>query len=648
MGEPMPQGGDSPRRLRARGAVAGVLAIPLVAYAGTNALVSNLFSLLVAPVAVLIFLVAINAALRAFVPKAALSQADLIVAFAIASVAGSVSSEWAYITQPPIHSLAYQAKTDPLVRDRMLPNAPGWLVVKDPAAVRDIANGGLGLGYVVSKLQLYLPKYLGWGLVMGLMLSAYLCLNSLMRGAWCRNERLTFPLIQLPVAMSEGGGSGGMWRSRPMWIAFAIMFAIDILNGLNYLYPNLPAIPVKEYLRIEQFFPDPPLSNMGFMPISLYPFLAAIGLLMPSDLLVSLILFFLLRKATHVALAANGFPQHTFSGTAISPGPPFFDEQTWGAVLAIFLGALWYSRGYLRKVVTDIRTGAASDDGGIRHRWTFAGLVVSIAGLVVIGASGGLPVPWLILYLCLLLAFGAVVARLRAQLGPPTHEFAYFSATSFLGRFFGTSWLTDQQATTLSTVFFPFNRIARTHPMPYQLEAIKMTRDEKVAQRPIFWLILGSSIGAFVLAFFFLHVMAYRTGNPNAWPEHPMMMRTMIEERHGPDPIGMLMTGVGFGVVAVLDFIRFRIPGFPIHPAGYVLSMNFGVDYYWFGLLIALVVKTLVTRYGGHPGYARLRNIAFGILLGEYLAEAIWMTVALVTHQSTYTISFSERGFGAM
>jgi hypothetical protein len=106
------------------------------------------------------------------------------------------------------------------------------------------------------------------------------------------------------------------------------------------------------------------------------------------------------------------------------------------------------------------------------------------------------------------------------------------------------------------------------------------------------------------------------------------------------------MTIFGFVVVMVLDALRFRFPGFPLHPAGYWLSMNFGVDYYWFGLLIALLVKNFVQRYYGLSGYDRLRAVALGILLGEYSAETIWMVMALVTKQSTYTISFNDRSLG--
>jgi hypothetical protein len=127
------------------------------------------------------------------------------------------------------------------------------------------------------------------------------------------------------------------------------------------------------------------------------------------------------------------------------------------------------------------------------------------------------------------------------------------------------------------------------------------------------------------------------------WTDAAGYLENILRDRKGPDVLGISMTMFGFAMVMALDAIRFKIPTFPLHPAGYVLSMNFGVDYYWFGLLIALFVKNFVQRYYGLRGYDKLRMVALGILLGEYAAETIWMGMALITKQSTYTISFNDR-----
>lgn len=635
-----------PRSVRARAFLLGILLCIPVAWLCVIAPQSAFFSLPVAPISVLLGLVILNVPLRVWVPKWAFSQSDMLIIFAITSVCAAISGEWGRVGQPHTYMFALKGETDPTTRNFFLKYLPDTAVIKDPNVLRDLLSGGHDLGYVWSKLDLYLPKWLFWGGLTCSLMFGMLCINSLMRGTWTEKERLAFPLIQLPMAMAEKGGSGGMWRSRAMWIAFAIMFSIDILNGLNYLYPNLPSIPVKEYVDVQTLFKQPPLSNMGQFSIALYPFMAAIGIFMSSDLIFSVIVFFLLRKATHIMLASYGIPQDTFSGSAVMPGAPYFDEQSWGGLFALFLTTLWVSRAYLKEVWREIVHGGKSADAGVSHRFAFLGLIFSLAVGIGYGAYGGVPVWYMVPYIVAFFIFAIVLTRLRAQIGPPTHEFAYFGPASLMNRFAGTNAMSDAQATWLSTAFLFINRISRTLPMPYMLEAMKMGRVHNLRQKPIFWSIAVTIVVGFFLTYFFLQGTAYRTGQPGS-SDAASYLNAMTTARHGPDLLGIGMTVLGFAIVIGLDAIRLRVPGFPLHPAGYVLAINFGVDYYWFGLLIALLVKNFVQRYYGLRGYDKLRSIALGILLGEYAAETIWMIMAAITKQSTYTISFNDRGLGA-
>lgn len=630
--------------VRLRAILTGCLLSVPVCYVAPNQIYSVIFSLMVPPVSALFFMVALNFFLRKISPRIAYNQTDLLIIFAITAVAGACAAEWVYVSNMAIWSYPLR-QTDGTVRDILTKHMPDWLVYKDLKLVEDFSGGGHGLGYAFSKIPLFFPKWIAWGSLFFSICFATLCINSLMRGAWCQRERLAFPLIQLPVAMAENGGNGPIWRSRHMWIAFGIMFAIDMMNGFNYLYPNVPSIPMKTIFDIRALFKEPPLSNIGDFRISIYPYMAVIGLFMPSDLLFSFVVFFLLRKASHVILASYGIPQDTFSGTGLTPGPPYFDEQTWGAVFAMFLGAIWVSKNYLKEVWRDVRSRAKPEDGGVSHLWAFIGLVLSFGFCVAFGMAGGLPLWYMVPYVAAFLMFSIVLTRIRAQLGPPTHEFAFFGPTALMNRFVGTRWITDAQAAYVGQVFMYMNRIYRTHPMPFQLEAMKMGQINGTRQKPIFVAIALAVILGFFLGSFFTTAYAYRTGNLG-WSGVESYVQNMIRDRHGPDIIGITMTIFGFSMVMMLDAIRFRFPAFPLHPAGYVLSMNFGVDYYWFGLLIVLFVKNFVQRYYGLRGYDKLRAVGLGILMAEYLAETIWMTMAMVTQQSTYTISINDRSLG--
>ena len=636
-----PRSEQETRGFRPLAVVLGFLLCIPVTYAVSGQIVSAIFSLMVAPISAILILLVCNVPLRLMLPKWALTQKDFVVIYAIVSIAAAIAGEWSEVSFGVMSGIPLRP-TEPMYRDYLAKYIPDWLAAKDLSQVGDIRGGGKDWHYVLTKLPIFAPMFLGWGFMIISLCLAMLFINQLMRGAWCERERLTFPLIQLPVSLAEGGGSGGMWRSKHMWIAFAVMFGIDMLNGFNYLYPNLPAIPVKDLFYIDRAFKEPPWSNVGDFRISIFPYMAAIGLFIPSDLVLSVVIFYLLRKASHVMLAAQGIPQSTFSGTAISPGPPYFDEQTWGGIIALFLGSLWVSRDYLKEVWNDIKTGRRAEDGGIKHRWAFIGLIVTFVLLCAWGMMGGLPAWYMAPYVALFLIFSFVVTRLRAQLGPPTHEFAFFGPNSIMHRFLGTKWLTDQQATWAAAGFMSMNRLFRNHPMPYQLEAMKMGQIERLNQKKMFWAVGISTVIGVFLAFWFYLVLFYRNGSVG-WTDGATYLQNILNDRKGTDVLGIAMTMLGFAMVMGLDAIRFKFPGFPLHPAGYVLSMNYGVDYYWFGLLIALFVKNFVQRYYGLRGYDKLRMVALGILLGEYAAETIWMGMALITKQSTYTISFNDR-----
>jgi hypothetical protein len=76
---------------------------------------------------------------------------------------------------------------------------------------------------------------------------------------------------------------------------------------------------------------------------------------------------------------------------------------------------------------------------------------------------------------------------------------------------------------------------------------------------------------------------------------------------------------------------------------GYALCMNFGVDYYWFGLLLAWAVKSFVQRAAGLKGYHRLHQAALGVILGEIAVGAFWSVITMATRMATYTVSINGR-----
>src|SRR5438094_718624 len=93
-----------------------------------------------------------------------------------------------------------------------------------------------------------------------LLMLLTLGVNALLRRQWVDNEKLTFPLVQLPLAMIEAPEPGrrvnAFYRSPSMWAGFALVSLIHTTNGLHTYYASFPELPLRIDMR--PAFPDRP------------------------------------------------------------------------------------------------------------------------------------------------------------------------------------------------------------------------------------------------------------------------------------------------------------------------------------------------------------------------------------------------------
>ncbi|HLK55437.1 MAG TPA: DUF6785 family protein [Chthonomonadaceae bacterium] len=641
---PQPQAGRG-GWLSVRVMLLALLFAPLTAYWCAVLTLDTIFSLMVPPVVLTLIVAFCNLIVRRIAPRLALKESELILFFAMQTVMAAICAEWMTVINPYIHSYALFKDSDPKFEKYVLPYAHPWFFVQpqDADKFTDYRNGGFRFPYFLAHLHLWWVYIVSWTVLITLVCTAMLCINSLMRDEWTNRERLAFPIIQLPLAIVQtGAGRAQPWKSRYFLIPFLIMFAIDMINGFHFLYPSIPLINVRFIGDLHLFFQSPPFDAIGWTPVGIFPYMAVIGFFMPTDLLFSCIFFFFFRKAMQVATYAIGYTESAgvFGGGGLVPGPPYFNEQSWGAFLALFVTSLWVARSYLREVWGKILRGGSSERD-VPPRVAFAGLLLCLTGIGGVGLLVGIPL-WMIFFTTLLfLAFSIALTRMRAQIGAPSHEMAFMGPNQMLVDFVGTQALPTAGISRMVTMFHFMNRIHRTHPMPHQLEAMKLGETAKINQKALFVAIIlatviGSSLGhcAYI-------AQGYAYAAKHEGGDTAGVVDTLLNKHQPPNATAILFVVIGFAVVLGLDMLRFRIPGFPLHPAGYALAMNFGLDYFWFGLVIVWLIKLFVERYYGLKGHSKLHQIALGILAAEYIAEGIWAAYSMWNHQATYTISIN-------
>lgn len=632
-----------------RAVLLALILAPFTAYWTADQPVDVIFSLMIPPV-IMTFVVAMaNLAVRRVWPRAALREGELVIFYGMHTVLGTMCAEWMSVTNPYISSYALYASSDQRYGSKILPFASHWFFIplKDAHKFIDYRNGGYDFSYFLAHLHLWWKYIIAWTVVIVLVCLAMLCINSLMRDEWTNREKLAFPIIQLPMAIVQAGsGRLPLWRSKYFVIAFLAMFAIDMVNGLHFFYPSVPLINVRFLGDMQQWFPNPPLNAIGWTPIGIFPYMAVIGFFMPTDLLFSAIFFFFVRKFEQIFTYSIGYTESAgvFGGGGLVPSAPYFSEQSWGAFLALFVSAVWVARGYLKEVWQQILHGQPRGDRGVPHRVAFALLLGSLAGLFAIAVQVGIPL-WMIAFATVLfLMFSTALTRMRAQIGPPSHEMAFMGPNQMLVDFAGTQGLPESGLSRLVAMTFFMNRIHRDHPMPHQLEAMKMGENTRLNQRALFIAILLATVVGSVLGHLVYIYNGYHYGSGDAAGDVAGVVDTLTNRHQPPNATAIMAVLLGFSFVLLLDFIRFQFPGFPLHPVGYALAMNFGLDYFWFGLLIVYLIKVFVDRYYGLKGHDKLHQVALGIILAEFCAETIWAVFTMThNHQATYSVSINGR-----
>ena len=321
-------------------------------------------------VIVLVFVLSlVNAHLSKYRPALALNYGELITVYVMASLSSAIANWNMLAGAVPVAGHAYWFATpENDWRGLIWRHLPSWLTVSDPAVLRDY-YGGDSTFFTLRHMAGWAPPILAWTVFSTALFGSMALLCVLLRKQWTERERLTFPVVQMPLQLMNA--RSGFFRSRLMWVGFALSATIVIVNAIHFYYPAAPHIPVKRQ-HIDHLFARKPWSAIAPIKISFYPFMIGLGFLMPLDLCFSAWVFYLLGKAQLVAITA--------AGVRLSGRYPYFREQSFGAVVAVCVVSVWVGRDHFREAlrsvfVTRRADGLARADTGDDH------IHIAISGL---------------------------------------------------------------------------------------------------------------------------------------------------------------------------------------------------------------------------------------------------------------------------
>lgn len=587
----------------------------------------------------LLVLLALNVLLRRFLPTWALCRRELIVLYAMIATGSSLAGhDTMQMVVPSLAHAPHFATPENRWNDLILPHLPSWLTIQNaPEALKHYEQGHSTL-YVWEHIRVWLVPVAAWSVFLLCTISSMLCINVLLRRHWVEHERLEYPIVQIPLLITEGGGANRIFADRLFWIGFGIAAGIDLWNGFSQFFPAIPMLKVKLIDLAPMFAQDPVWRHLGWFRVSFYPFVIGLAFFMPSNMAFSSWFFFLFRKLEQVVAFNMGFEGDSWF--------PYLKEQSYGALIALFVVTLWFSRGYLREMWEGVTQGSGmTEDGGMSYRKTMIALGVSLlammAFLVAAGMSG-----WLaILYVLVYMLFLGALTRIRAELGPPSHEFGWVGTSNMMVMAMGTTLLGPQNLTVFSLLYFQ-NRMHRGVLMPQQAECLKAAHESGLRLRTMVAALAIAAVVGVLSAFWALTHLGYgrlyASGHPGAPGSAFSQDSLNILMGWLTNPVktnfaGIAAMGIGASIALALARLSVMSFGFPFHPAGFAIGMSFGVDYIWMPVMISWLLKVLILKYWGRRGYMAAMPFFVGLVLGEFAVGGLWSFVRGVLGVQTYT-----------
>ena len=631
-----------------RAILIGLLLIPLSCFwisnsemvTGVTEITST--SLLIGAVFILFLLVLINVLLERFLPRHALTGAEMLTIYVMLTIGMSINGIGMFgflvtaLCNPYWYATAENGWSD------FYPNIPTWFVPQDKTAITNLYLGESSF-YRMDHLRAWGAPILTWSVFTFVLLWMTLCVNVLLRKRWIEQEQLTFPITTLPVEMSlRERRFTDFLKKRYLWIGFLIATAIQTNNTLQYYYPQLPYIKVKPF-DIGYLFKERPWNAIGGLPIAFHPCVIGLTYFIPLDVSFSCWFFFLFRKGQQVFGAMIGAGGGSaWSATARYPA---IAEQGVGAWLGLALLALWMGRRHFLGTIKRAWNGTKSDEP-IHERYAWLGLIGGFVFMAFFCSFAGMSVLMAVVFFALFLLYMIGLTRIRSEGGAIWNFGPYINPQNLLATVAGSKALRPNNLTVLAYLQW-FNLDYRSAVMPHQLEGLRIAHVSKIPSRRMFGVIVLAMVVGIIASYWNVLRMYYIKGaatpNVNLWRTNMGLipyrqLRGWLDYPSEPNLGSVPYIMGGMLTSFLLMFLRTRLLWWPFHPLGYAMGNSFNMDLIWMPMFVSWMMKKLILQYGGIRAYRNMMPLFIGLLLGDYISACVFSLIGVIFDIPMYRV----------
>ena len=532
---------------------------------------------------------------------------------------------------PMITGTYYYASAENKWAEVVHPHLTEWMLMGDPEAVRGFYEGSIGATAI--PWASWLPPLGYWLLFYAALYLALISIAVILRRQWVEHERLAYPLAQVALAMIEDEGRPSLlkpfFKSRLMWIGFAIPFLVGSLNALHHYFPSVAQIGLKTSV-----------SFLGTnLPVNLNFLMLGFSFLINSTLSLSLWFFLLIYTLQQHVLGLLGID--TLQATLGPWSTPVTGHQMMGALIVMVGAGLWVGRRHLAEVWRQALSRKAPVDDAdeiMSYRSALLGLLVGTAGMTLWLWQSGIPA-----WIAPLFVFSALVifiglTRAIVEAGIPTLSPAMVPL-GFVVSAVGVPALgaKGMVAAAYSLIWVGELLVFMMAPLS---NGLRLTSETAGNRRRLLWGIAGAMFITLAVSIYYTLHLAYDYGGVNlhsqffgqSFPSYPSRFALRkLSQPSGVSVDGWLWTLSGGLVMALLMIARQRLMWWPFHPLGFAVSAGWTMRYIWFSVFLAWLIKLAILRYGGGGLYHKIRPFFLGLIAGQFATGGLWLVVDAFT-----------------
>jgi hypothetical protein len=626
----------TPRAVLIGAASVGLLAAvnPFLAFISRTWTVGS-GSLMGSPLVVLFLVLLANTLVARLRPGRALQRGELVVVYGMLIIAIGLAMQGGipYIVSATAYPI-YMATPENQWQHMIWPYIPTWL---RPTTMEASIWFWEGLPEKVGfPWAAWARPLLAWGGFTFALMAAVFCLGALVSKDWIERQRLAFPLVDIPLALTgdqpQPTLAGSILHNRVFWLGFAVPSTLAVLGWLHALFPSVPSLPLYD-MQIGRNFAGMglPWSVLGEMKASILFTVVGVTCLLPGEVSLSLWLFYVLFLLQLLLWASFGVAEGGQSSLAINPRT-FIGFEEAGGFIALSAATLYQSRNTIRAAARSlIGRDRMEDDplAPLTGRTALLGFVLANAFLLWFAVKAEMQ--WWA-FAALLGMFYAVLigaARLVAAGGVMYVDTGFFPRGVVL-RTVGASALTPSTQTLFAYLSVIYMYDPMNLAMPQVMNGLKLVHSGRLRAKAFSW---AAGLAVLVILAVGLPAILLTVSRPGAtalgrWPftSYPSWafgeLDATFRTPELPDDFLRLALLLGAGIVFLLVWMNSRFVWWPLSPVGFVIASSYETNRsIWTSAFIGWLIASLVRRYGGLRLYRSFRPIFIGLVLGQFLTD---------------------------